>query len=129
VNLRRVVRIVPPTFRRLSYDLELFTWLYEDMVELSRRMLSRLRREYGHLTDADGNVINYRLDSVSDQTRRIREERLFKRCFTFSFDAWVLEQVSDVGTPIGPVEYVKVEIKDLATESEWDHVWVPVDPE
>jgi hypothetical protein len=124
-----VVRIRPPTFRRLVYELRLYTRAYGDMVELSRRLLSRLRREYDFLTDADGNEIVYRLDRMMDHSRRIKEERVFVRDFSFSFDAWVLEQVVDLGEIIRPVELITTDIKEFDSDDVIIQVRVPRDPE
>ena len=107
-----VQRIRPPTFRRLVYEIDLLTHSYRDMVELSERVFERLQREYGHLTDADDNEIVYRLDGMTDMTRKMGEERLFRRVFTYSFDAWVLEGIVPIGDPLWPIETVKVDIYD-----------------
>lgn len=112
-----VQRIKPPTFRRLVYEIDLYTYKYLDVVELSERVFSRLQREYGNLVDDDGNTIIYRLDDMTDMARRIDEERLFRRLFVFSFDAWVLESIVDIGTPTTFIETVHVNILDHTDES------------
>ena len=123
-----IVRIRPPTLRSLSYELTLYTLSYRDMLELSRGLLSRLRREFGSLTDGDGNEIIYRLEDTTDHARRIEEDRIFRRTFLFSFDAWVLDEVVDTGPAVKTIESVRTDFTD-AHADELDIIWVPDEPE
>lgn len=114
-------KLQPPLFRRWTYLIDLYTHSYRDMLELTRRLFVRLRREYGLLVDEDGNHIIYRLDAMTDSARRIQEERLFKRSFTFSFDAWVQEDETPIGT-VGRVDRILVDYRDSndrSIENEW----------
>lgn len=114
-------RLQTPLFRRWTYLIDMYTHSYRDMLELSRRLFARLRREYGYLVDDDGNEIIYRLDAMTDSARRIQEERLFKRSFTFSFDAWVQEDDTPIGT-VGRVDRIHIDYVDAQgqpLEDEW----------
>lgn len=115
-------KLQPPLFRRWTYQIDLYTHSYRDMLELTRRLFTRLRREYGYLVDDDGNEIIYRLDAMTDSARRIQEERLFKRTFTFSFDAWVQEDETPLGT-VGRVDRILVDYRDTH-ERQIEHEWV-----
>lgn len=114
----------PPIFRRLLYQVDLYTQTYQDMVYLSQRLLSRLKREFGALTDSDGTLIYYRLTDVSDLTRDVEEERIYRRAFSYSFDAWVWEDREPKAT-VGTIEKVHTDIHDQDTEELYDTVIVP----
>ena len=120
-------RVQPPTYRRLVYEVDLYTHKYLDMIELSQRVFGVLRREYGSFLDDDGNEIIYRLDGVTDMARRIDEERLFRRLFVFSFDAWVLEGTVDIGPEVRPIEHIRTDIKKT-DGTVMESFWVDEDP-
>jgi len=106
-----------PIYRRLSYQVDLHTRNYQDMLYLQQELFSRLRREFGALTDNDGTLIYYRLTDVADQSRNIDDERFYRRALTYSFDAWVWPSRDPKGT-IGAVHGVTTEVRDMDDEDE-----------
>lgn len=113
--------------RRFYYQVAVFTRLASDLVDLSERVLSRLRRQRDVLVDADGNAIPYWLESVNDFASKIGEERVFKRTLTYFFDAWVLPRI-DRENPetVGVVEFINTQIHDA--NGELSNCWVPATP-
>lgn len=121
-------RIRPPLFRRLVYELDLLTHKYLDMIELSQRVTALLSREYDSLTDDDGNDIVYRLDGMTDMAREVGEERIFRRLFVYSFDAWVLEAIVDIGPPVKFIHQANIHIIKKPDGPLMESFWVPHDP-
>ena len=117
-------RLERPQYRRLSYQFDLYTYKRKNLVQLTKAFYKLLKRDYGCLIDERGLEVSFRQTDFMDfKIAGKNEERIFKRCLTYAFDAWVFDN-EDVKGTVGVVQSIQIDVKDNDSEETLDTVTV-----
>lgn len=110
----------------LSYQVDMYSHMQREMLDLERQTLAKLPRWRGALLDPDDYTVRFELTDTRDLTQDIETQRLFRRSLSYDFRVWVEHERPPA--EVKDVQHIEVDIHDLPSGDRYESFWVPEEP-